>query len=187
MKKNFWYLVIILILSRVFDFYTTSLWFFQPGGMEGEMNPLTRFFGVGWTGLILVNTLLIGAIIWCYYYHVFKYQPVKLENPPDDFKTFVSRLYFGNDNSYYKIFYSTPKNNKLGFSHFGYMVIRVVIFASILASIHNLCQFYNVEAYNVFRSIVKRPLYVIYGLIVLSLFYFQHKILQKEYLNRRNT
>ncbi len=184
MKKNFWSLVVLLVLSRILDFYTTSLWFFQPDGIKGEMNPLTRFFGLGWTGLVVTNILLIGLIIWSYYYHVFKYEPVKLEHPPNDFKTFVSRLYYGNDHSFYKICYSTPKNRRLGLSHFGYVVIRVVIFGSILASIHNLCQFYNVEAYNIFRSIVKRPLYVIYGLIILSFFYFQYEILRKEYQNR---
>ena len=186
MKNDFWLLTTLLILSRILDFYSTKLWFFQPGGMEGEMNPLTRFFGVGWNGLIAANILVIGLVIWVYYFYSFQYQPIKFENPSDDFKTYISRLYFGVDNAFNKVFFAFPANKSAGRAHFGYTVIRVMIFASILASIHNFCQFYNVEAYNVFRSIVKRPLYVIYGAILLSFIFFQYRAMTIEFANRYN-
>lgn len=186
MKNDFWFFTVLLILSRVLDFYSTSLWFFQPDGIKGETNPLTRFFGVGWTGLILVNIVLILAIIWAYYFYSYGYQPVKIENPPDDFKAYISRLYFGTDNAFHKIFYTVSNNRNISIAHMGYALIRVVILGSILATIHNLCQFYNVELYNTFRHIVKRPLYVIYGIVILSMIYFQYKVLSIEYYHRYN-
>ena len=184
MRSSFWPLIALLIFSRICDFYSTSLWFFQPDGMKGETNPLTRFFGFGWWGLITVNVILIGIIIWSYYYYVFNYQPVKFENPPNEFKAYVSRLYYGDDNSFNKIFYSLPQNRKVSSAHFGYVLIRLVIIASFLATIHNLCQYYNVGIYNTFRNIVVRPSYVIYGIIFMFLIYFQYKVLQIEFINR---
>lgn len=186
MKNDFWLLTIVLILSRILDFYSTKLWFFQPGGMEGEMNPLTRFFGVGWNGLVAVNILVIIFIIWNYYFYCFQYHPMKFENPSNDFKLYISRLYFGVDDAFNKVFFSFPPNKNASRAHFGYTLIRVVIFGSILASIHNFCQFYNVEPYNVFRSIVKRPLYVIYGAVLLSFIYFQYRAMIIEFMDRLN-
>lgn len=187
MKTSFWIWTTLLILSRVSDFYSTSLWFFEPDGMKNESNPLTRFFGVGWNGLVFVNIILVIFIIWSYYQYAFRYQPIILENCPTDFKTFVSRLYFSNDSSFYKIFYSLPKNKAVSSFHFGYILIRMVTFASVLATIHNLCQYYNVGIYNTFRSIVIRPHYVIFALILLSFFYFQYRVLKIDFLKNHNT
>jgi len=101
----------------------------------------------------------------------------KTERLPD----FVSELYFNEKGKFYQVFYRWPKNKKILWAHIGYVLPRVLIIASFLATIHNLCQFYDMPFYNTFRSIVKRPLFVIYGLIGFSFIFFSRRLWQKEY------
>jgi hypothetical protein len=185
MKTKFFLLTFMLLFARGCDFYSTSLWFFD--NPTGETNPLYRFFGVGWTGLIIANVIVVGLIIYAFHYYTFKCTTAKVNTKPSRLIDFVSELYFNEKGHFLEIFYKTPKNKKILLAHTGYVLIRVVIFVSFLATIHNLCQFYNVPIYNSFREIVVRPLYVIYGLLLLSFFYFSYRIWNKEYQLSKNS
>ncbi|MCC6411343.1 MAG: hypothetical protein IT270_06770 [Saprospiraceae bacterium] len=180
-KIRFFALVALLLFARGCDFYSTSLWFFQPGGMQGESNPLTKYFGVGWNGLIIANIIVVGFFVAAYYYYSFRYKPGPLPMTFSNFREFVSVLYFGEKGSFFKIFYKIPKNTKAALAHTGYIAIRVIIIGSFLATIHNLCQFYDVPWYNAFRIAVGKPHGVIFGIFLASLFYFQHQVLKKAY------
>jgi hypothetical protein len=179
MKSKFFLLTFLLLFARGCDFYSTSLWFFD--NPTGEQNPLYQFFGVGWAGLIMANIVIVGLIIYAFYYYSFRYTPTKLNTKPNQLTDYVSEIYFNEKGRFLEVFYKTPKNKKTLLAHSGYVVIRTVIFVSFLATIHNLCQFYNVSIYNSFREIVVRPLFVIYGLMILSLFGFAHRLWSKEY------
>jgi hypothetical protein len=172
-------LTFLLFFARGCDFYSTSLWFFD--NPTGKQNPLYQFFGVGWTGLIIANIVIVGLIVYAFYYYSFRYTRTKLTTKPNKLTDYVSEIYFHEKGRFLDVFHKTPKNKKILLAHSGYVVIRTVIFVSFLATIHNLCQFYNVSIYNSFRDIVVRPLYVIYGLMILSLFYFAHSLWRKEY------
>lgn len=179
MRTKFFFLTALLLFARGCDFYSTSLWFFD--NPTGEQNPLYQFFGVGWTGLILVNILIMGFIIYAFYYYSFRYTPRKLDTIPSQLTDYVSQVYFNEKGRFIDVLYKTPKYKKVLLAHFGYVTIRVVIFVSFIAAFHNLCQFYNVSFYNSFREIVGRPLYVIYGLLVLSFIYFAYRLWKKEF------
>lgn len=186
MKLKFFILTFLLLFSRGCDFYSTSLWFFD--NPTGEQNLLYRIFHVGWSGLIISNLIIVSLIIYAFYYYTFIYKQAKLDATPTSITDFVSELYFNEPRHFFEIFYKMPKNKKTLLAHTGYILVRVVIIASFLATIHNLCQFYNIPIYNSFREIVVRPLYVIYGLILLSIIYFTYKIWNKEYqLNLDNS
>ncbi len=178
MNPKFFILTITLIIARGCDFYSTSLWFFD--NPTGETNPLYRFFGVGWTGLIITNLFVVGLIIYAFYFYSFKYRTT-VPTSANSFTDFVSELYFNEKGRFFEVLYKTPKNKSTLFAHLGYVSIRVAIVGSFLATFHNLCQFYNVPLYNSFREIVRRPLYVIYGLILLSFIYFMFRVWCKEY------
>ena len=94
---------------------------------------------------------------------------------------FVSELYFNEQGRFFEVFYKTPKNKLTLLAHLGYVLTRVAIVGSFLATFHNFCQFYNVTFYNTFRELVGRPLYVIYGLILSSFIYFLYRLWSKEY------
>jgi hypothetical protein len=111
---------------------------------------------------------------------------------PNNLMDYVSERYYGKAGLFFQIFYKTPGNKNTLWGHMGYVLIRMVIIGSFLATIHNLCQFYNIPMYNTFREIVGRPLYIIYGLIFLSFIFFQYRLWNKEFkmaINRfdRNT
>jgi hypothetical protein len=181
MKLKFLTITFLLLFARGCDFYSTSLWFFEPGGMAGEMNPLTRFLDVGFNGLLIVNALVIGLVIAAYYFYIFRYRPQKVSNITS-FKSFMREHYYQGKGEAYQIFYKAPADKRMMIAHLGYILIHIIIFGSFLATFHNLCQYYNVGFYNTYREIVGRPLYVIYGLIFLSFVYFQYRVLRKEYL-----
>lgn len=180
MKTKFILLTILLLFARGCDFYSTSLWFFD--NPSDEANPLVQIFGFGWTGLLLTNLIIVGLTIYGFYYYSFKYSIQNFKKRPYNLFDFVSELYFNEKGKFYQIFYKIPKNKKILLGHTGYVLIRVLIVASFLVTIHNLCQFYNAPIYNAFREIVKRPLFVIYGLIILSYIYFSYRIWKSEYV-----
>ncbi len=181
MKLKFLTITLLLLFARGCDFYSTSLWFFEPGGMEGETNPLTSIFGVGWNGLIIANILVIAPIIACYFFYEFSYRPKKIGIQSTNFLDFASELYFGEKGKLHQMAYKMPRDKRMMIAHFGYVMVRMIIVASFLATFHNLCQYYSAPFYNTFRDIVGRPLFVIYGLIFLSFLYFQYRVFKKEY------
>ncbi|MCB0520607.1 MAG: hypothetical protein KDD27_16830 [Saprospiraceae bacterium] len=178
MKLKFFLLTFLLVFARGCDFYSTSLWFFD--NPTGETNPLYRYFGIGWTGLIVANIIVVGLIIYAFYFYSFKYKMTR-QSSSNKLTDFVSELYFNEKGRFLDVFYKTPKNKKTLLAHIGYVSVRVVIIASFLATFHNFCQFYNVSFYNTFREIVGRPLYVIYGLILSSFFYYIYQLWNREY------
>jgi hypothetical protein len=168
----------VLLFARGCDFYSTSLWFFD--NPMDETNLLARFFGIGWIGLILANIVILGLIIYAFYHYSFKYK-ITTQTSSSKLTDFVSELYFNERGHFFEVFYKTPKNKLIFLSHLGYVLTRVVIVGSFLASFHNICQFYDVTFYNTFREIVGRPLFVIYGLILSTFIYFFYRLWSKEY------
>lgn len=182
MKIKFILLTTLLLFSRGCDFYSTSLFIFQENGLDGEMNPLTRLFGVGWNGLIIANVIVVSLVIGLLFYYLFRYRrtdnyPVK----PANFKEFVSLQYYDDLNSFYRIFYRSPKNKRAFYAHTGFVLTITVIVGSFLATFHNICQFYGYDFYDRYREIVGRPLYVIYFLIFLTFAITHHYLLKAEY------
>ena len=178
MKLKFFLLTVLLLFARGCDFYSTSLWFFD--NPTGETNPLYKFFGVGWTGLIMVNIIVVGLIVYAFYFYSFKYKAINRPSS-DNLTDFVSELYFNEKGRFFEVFYKTPENKLTLLAHSGYVLTRVAIVGSFLATFHNICQFYNPTFYSTFRDWVGRPLYVIYGLILLSFIYFLYRLWRKEY------
>jgi hypothetical protein len=185
MKLKFALFTFLILFARGCDFYSTSLWFFD--NPKGETNPLYRLFGIGWTGLIIANIIIVGLVIFAFYNFYFRYKrPTNLNKEPKDYIELASLQYFNSPDKFYQIFYKIPKNKTVLFAHFGYVLTIVFIIASFLATIHNLCQFYNLNFYNTFRDIVGRPLFVIYGLIALTFILTYRNLLISEYKRYKN-
>jgi hypothetical protein len=186
LRMNFIFITLLLLLTRCTDFYSTSLWFFQEGGIKDETNPLTVLFGVGWEGLIVTNLIIVGLITGAFYYYTFVY---KLKLPtikPKNILEYISICYYDRPDKFYWIFYKMPIDKKTALGHMGYSLIRVLIVGSALATIHNLCQYYRVEIYSSFRELVGRPLFIIYGLIALSWVISVWTIAIKEFRQLKN-
>lgn len=74
-----------------------------------------------------------------------------------------------------------PENKNVWIAHSGYILVRVIILASFLVTMHNLCQYYEIPVYNTYREIVKRPLWIIYALILLSFVFFSYRLWKNEH------
>lgn len=185
MKLKFAVLTFLLLFARGCDFYSTSLWFFD--NPQGETNPLYRFFGLGWTGLIIANIIIVGLVICAVYYFYFRYKrPANLPAEPKNYRELASLQYYNSTNRFYQIFYKIPKNKKPLFAHIGFVSAIVIIIASFLATVHNFSQYYSLNFYNEFRNIVGRPLFVIYGLILLAFILAYRHLLISEYKKYKN-
>ena len=179
MNIKFFLLTFLLLFARGCDFYTTSLWFFD--NPTGEQNLLYRLFGLGWTGLIISNIIIVGLIIYCFYYYTYKYHIDKSPTKPNKLTDYISERYYNKSGYFFQVFYKIPKNKNTFLGHWGYVLIRIAIIGSFLAAIHNFCQYYNMPVYNSFRELIGRPLFVIYGMIFGSFLYFQFKLWNKEF------
>ncbi|MEM7372227.1 MAG: hypothetical protein AAF587_26650 [Bacteroidota bacterium] len=186
MKLNFILLTVFLLFARGCDFYSTSLWFFQENGMQDEMNPLSRFLGIGWNGLIIVNILLVGGITALHYFASFRYKAKTSFQPkPDSIWEYASQLYFGVPDRFLSVFFRLPKHKEVFLAHMGFVMVRVLIIASFLATIHNCGQYFQWGVYQGFRETVGRPLYVIFAVIGISAFFFHMRFLSKEFQTYR--
>jgi len=183
MKKfKFIGLIVLLLFARGCDFYSTSLWISQENGLEQEMNWLTQLFGVGWNGLITVNIILITLIIYLHYRYTYHYAVhIPDEQDLDSPLTYASYLYFGNKNSKFKLLYRMPQDKRIMLAHLGYTLIRFVIIASLIATIHNLNQYYDLGIYKGLSNTAIRPLYLIYSSLLLSFLFFTYRLWSKEY------
>ena len=88
MKSRFLLLTVLLLFARGCDFYSTSLWFFDDP--TGEQNPLYRVFGIGWTGLIIVNVIVVGLIVYAFHYYTFTYSKKRIMSSADNLADFIS-------------------------------------------------------------------------------------------------
>lgn len=188
MKLKFFMLIFLSLFSRSCDFYSNSLWYFQENGAQGEINPLAQIFGMGWNGLIITNILLVSMIIALHYYSTFRYKAHKVFiKEPANYQEYGSSLYFNLPDKFMQVFVKMPIRSGVLFTHSGYILIRVLIVGSFLATFHNLSQFYDFSFYDSFREIVKRPLFVIYSLIIFTSLLLRLLILIKEFKKYKET
>lgn len=181
MKKviKFISLSFLLLFARGCDIYSTSLWYFD--NPSHETNPFSSVLGLGWNGLIMSNLLIVGLIIYAFYYYTYNYS---IQLPRVEFKKlteFVSLYYFNEKGKFYQVFYRMPKNKRILIAHTGYVLIRVGIIGSFLAAFHNLSLFYNLSIYDDYSRFVGWPEYVVYGLVISCIILFTIKIWKNEF------
>lgn len=169
--KIFKYILVCLFLlfTRGCDFYSTHLWIFEENGLQDERNPLTFFLGIGWQGLIYVNLIVIIFAMALYFIYSFKYHPQQMKNKkPRTLWQYMSLLFYEKENQWYKIFYSIPYKKMAFWSHAGNCLIYTLIIASLLATMHNLGQYYQLKGYQNFSKMIGSPIALIYTLIAIN-------------------
>ncbi|NOT36634.1 MAG: hypothetical protein HOP11_04595 [Saprospiraceae bacterium] len=184
MDKSLKYFLILflLIFARGCDFYSTSLWIFQEGGLEDETNPLTQFFGVGWNGLVLVNIIVTIIIGYCFYIYMFKYKVIgNLKFIPESAIQYASILYYEKKNQLWKLLYKIPNNKLAAVAHTGYVATWGIIIASIIVTIHNLLQFYENQYYDIYLEFVKYPRPIFYIIIFSPMILLSLNLYNKEF------
>ena len=175
---------------RGLDFYSTSLWFRQPGGYLDETNPLVSWFGIGkdWQLLWSINIALVILILATYWFYCFKYQPKAAPNEMRRSPLSLAKWqYYGRSVPTWQLLLNPPKHKRPAFAHLGFVGVRGLAMGSLLAGIHNLGQFYGWEVYSSFREAVGRPNWVIYFLVVLSVWISYRQVLKRDFDWVKNT
>lgn len=123
--KKFILIAFLVIVSRLYDVFTTYLYI---PDLEGETNILVKFFGAGWTTVIIFQSLLVGLTVFLLFFYYFKFKPDYPTEKGLSLKQFASYLYFNNTYSFNKLFYKTPNNKGTFFASIGY-VVSMTLFA----------------------------------------------------------
>ena len=103
-KIQFVLFSIITLIIGLFDMLSTYI---GTPDLSSEANPIVNKFGGGWIALILVNVILISVFIALYYYSFIKFKPDLIEC--DNFKQYMSMLYFGRLDKFIWTLYKRPK------------------------------------------------------------------------------
>lgn len=129
--KKFISLTTLLILTRYADAQTTYL---NTPNLKLEANPLVSVFGLGWTGLIFTQMILLAFITYALWVYCFKTVTLPTFDKGTSLKQFISIFYFRDTKSFYKLFYKLPTNKNSLLYSFGYVLTYSLIFMSIVIS-----------------------------------------------------
>jgi hypothetical protein len=127
--NKFLLLSLLVIIGRAYDISTTYA--YTPD-LTKETNFLVKFLGAGWTSVLIFQTLISGLIIGLLYFYFFKFSPEKPSEKKLSFRQFISYLYFGNTESFHKIFYKLPVNKSVLLASTGYIAAMTLISASFI-------------------------------------------------------
>jgi hypothetical protein len=90
--------------------------------------------GANWTIIILLQITFCAFIIYGLYLH-FKTEIKQPTVPNLRFHEYISQLNFNHSNSFYKIFYTIPKNKVFFIAHTGFVLTQTLIISSFLVGI----------------------------------------------------
>lgn len=88
----------------LFDMFSTYV---GTPDLSSEANPIVNKLGGGWIALILGNVIFVSVCITLYYYSFIKFKPDLIEC--DNFKQYMSMLYFGRLDKFIWTLYKKPK------------------------------------------------------------------------------
>lgn len=173
--KKFIILALLVIIGRLYDATTTYL--YTPD-LTNETNILVKLFGAGWTSFAIIQTTLVGLVIFLLYFYLFKFKPDLPKERILTVKQFASYLFFNDTVSFHKMFYKTPNNKKTLFASIGYIVSMTLI--SISFVVGTSTTFLLVS--DGYRQFYKQGIaYILYGLIVGLVIFFTIRFFKIEY------
>lgn len=143
-EKHFEFISILslLILTRVLDGILT---YKITPDLSRELNPLVSLFGMGWTGLITIASLILIPTLVLNYLSIYK----SFDNFPDNDASFpdFKKFYFSASNPNLK-----NATGKIVIQTLGYIVPRVFIIWGFWVILHNYLVFIDQPTYKCLRS-----------------------------------
>ncbi|MCB0734603.1 MAG: hypothetical protein H6608_12355 [Flavobacteriales bacterium] len=127
--KKFIITTLALIGSRVFDVLTTY-WYIPD--LKGETNPLVSILGLGWSGALIIQLLVLAGLIYCSYAYHFKTVQVPSFETSIRLTEFISLYHFKAKNKFFQLFYKLPSNPHSLMSSVGGIVPNGLIAFSLL-------------------------------------------------------
>jgi len=130
-----------LIAARALDAYSTWI---ATRDLSLEMNPLTRFFHLGWRGLLLVNAFIVVLMLAAIWRASFAPPPLPAEQGLD-LDAFVSRFWFarGGRRSLSQAVWYLPADRRIRWAFIGGPGAAIMIVASVVLAGWNLLVAHN--------------------------------------------
>ncbi len=157
MKKKFLTLLLLLFLSRAFDFFTTIAYIPDP---RLESNPVVRLFDLNYGMAGIIQLVVLGFVSYCLYVYCFK----KVEMPPVPAGTpllsFVNGFHFCRFKKSFQIFYRLPTNKNSYLYMLGFVVTYTLIAVGFLVGTSTTLLLISTQ----YKSLYKMGIpFVLYG------------------------
>ncbi len=146
-----------ILFSRSYDAYCTNQ---LTPDLSNEANPLVSLFGLSWTPLLLILSLLTVYVIYTSYLATFKTRSLLPKQSGYTFSNIVAYTYHGQKENWTSIFYKFPKDLNRFNHYMGHVMTRCLVFAGLVSTIMWLLINYT-ESY---KNIHSAPL--IYSILV---------------------
>ena len=159
---EFWVLSFSLVFVRAIDALVT---FTITPDLSHKGNPLVYIADLGWTTLLIVNSLVVCVTIFILYFSI--------RFPAD------SHFLYNDKFSFHKIYFFVPHNKKAILSFTGFLFPRVFISWSIFIIIHNVSILHSslYQQYNIHWNLW----IIVYTLLVPITFFYFWKFFRNEY------
>ncbi|MBE7442584.1 MAG: hypothetical protein HS119_09055 [Flavobacteriales bacterium] len=173
--KKFILIAFLVIVSRLYDVFTTYLYI---PDLEGETNILVKFFGAGWTTVIIFQSLLVGLTVFLLFFYYFKFKPDYPTEKGLSLKQFASYLYFNNTYSFNKLFYKTPNNKGTFFASIGYVVSMTLLAVGFMVGTSTTLLILSDTYKQLYKNGIFYLLFAFMGIIAI---WFYYRFFQIEY------
>lgn len=174
----------LLIISRTYDITTT--YFYTPD-LKKESNILVNLFNLNYTHVIIIQIILVGFVIFCFYKYSFTRYILPFNNQMT-FKEFIPFFHFKRKEKKISIFYKKISSQSL-LHLIGYVVTYSLIWIGFIIGTSTLTLLLS-EKYRTIYSKGLLPIlaYVlIFTLTILHLIrFYQKKFKEYQIANRRN-
>ena len=153
-------------ITRGGDIWSTGLFMLQPGGEQGEMNPLTSIFGLSYWPLITINVMVMAILIHGHWHYCRHFGERTVSGHPTDRWDYQSLLFFGRPGQGWKLLFTAARNKTVLYTQIAHVLVKVFSCIGLLAVLHNCGQYYGWALNDHLRSMLGRPALVYYGLCV---------------------
>jgi hypothetical protein len=145
-SKHFFLVVMSVIVLRALDLYITYR--YTPG-LAAEWNPVVSLFGAGWTGLIIVQVLLIFIISVAMFFY-FMREEKTVAQADLSFQDFVYVYFFDKLRPWPERMFTFPYNFRTHMVFLGFILMVLAVFISIFAILHNVLLIAQIKWYCLF-------------------------------------
>ena len=175
-KTSFIFTVSWILVTRAYDVYCTYKW---TPDLKLEANPLVSLFGLGWTPLLIIISILGIYCLYAYYFSCFKdFDPFPIKKDYN-FSNFIGYIYTGKKQSWISVLYKFPKDINRFHYYMGNLMSRCLVFAGLIST--SMWLFLNQVAY--YRNIHSaKMIYLILFFGCILIIYNWFLKLYKEYI-----
>ena len=163
MRPRFLIWTIVFVITRTGDLWSTNQFMKVPGGVDGEMNPLSSILGFTFWPLFVSNLVVSGVLLYGHWWYCRHYSVRSIEGSPPNRWQFLSLVFYGRADHARYLPFRSGSEPKVYQAQLGHVLLQTIAVVSMLAVLHNLGQYHGWAINDSLREVLVRPAFVIYG------------------------